>query len=313
MTGGKAGEEVRTMTVIRPLLSELERVRFRLQQADRVLVAIDYDATVAPVAGTPAAAGVLDELRHALNRLSRSKRYVVAILSCHSPEELKRRLPLKAIYVGHHGFEIQGEDFSFVHERAGAIRETIHHAACDLVSSLHWASGVLVERQEYSATVRYARLPEALRGELKSSVERTLQSYGRQLVVIERPDSLEIRPRVRWNKAAAVGFLLARISSGSPALVCAGNDTTHEGMFSLMRWEISINVGTAKCTRARFYVNELSELFAFFRLLLPFRADVGTALSDEERPGARWNEAPQGLQEETTGHVRFGVASGFAS
>ena len=57
-------------------------------------------------------------------------------------------------------------------------------------------------------------------------------------------------------------LLLGRMNAACPGLMCAGDDATDEDMFDLLRWEISIKVGPARNTRARFHVPGVPELVA---------------------------------------------------
>ena len=53
----------------------------------------------------------------------------------------------------------------------------------------------------------------------------------------------------------------------SPALICAGDDATDEDMFDILPGEISIKVGPARNTRARYYVRSVAELLEFLNTL----------------------------------------------
>jgi trehalose 6-phosphate phosphatase len=255
------------MTAIRPLLSELDRIYRRLDLADHVLVALDYDGTLAPIAATPEEAAISAEGLAILNDLAASSRYTLAIVSGRSIRDLKRRLALDAVYVGNHGLEIEGPGISFVHHGADATREAIDHACWDVEAAMESVRGVSVERKELSATVHSRQAPEALAPWIKATVEAVIHPYLATLHLSPARKAVEIRPRLHWNKGCAVRWLLDRLDVASPGLLCAGDDTTDEDMFDLLRWEVSIKVGSSRGTRARYYVREVPRLLKFLGLL----------------------------------------------
>jgi trehalose 6-phosphate phosphatase len=244
--------------VIRPLCGEAERVWAQLNEADRVLIALDYDGTLAPL---PSAAAVV------LSELARSNRFSVAVVSGRSLADLKGKLGLDVIYVGNHGLEIEGAGISFVHPLADALRGAIDQVCSRLEAAFDGVRGVAVERRELSATVHYRQTPADLRSHIQATVNSTVRPYLSKIFVGPALEAWEIRPRLQWNKGSAVRYLLGRMDAISPALVCAGDDAIGEDIFGLLPWQISIKVGAARNTRARYYVRCAAELFDFLKIL----------------------------------------------
>jgi trehalose 6-phosphate phosphatase len=255
------------MTPIRPLFAELPCVYRRLDAAGHVLVALDYDGTIAPIAATPDEARISPEGIAILNDLAASPRYTLAIVSGRSIRDLKSRVAVSALYVGNHGLEIEGPGVSFVQPGAYAAREAIDHACWNLEAALESVRGVLVERKELSATVHYRQAPEALAPWIKATVAAVTQPYRSTVFLAPARQAVEIRPRLHWNKGCAVRMLLDGLNVASPGLVCAGDDATDEDMFDLLRWEVSIKVGNSRGTRARYHVREVPQLLSFLGLL----------------------------------------------
>ena len=149
------------MRVIRPLLSEMDRVRARLNLSDRVLVALDYDGTIAPIAETPEAARLPSETARVLREIAALDRFSLAVVSGRSLADLKRRLALDAIYVGNHGLEIEGGGFSFVHEQAERMRRSDRPRLLGPRSRSHGGAGRDGRTQ---GTQRYGALPAGAAG-----------------------------------------------------------------------------------------------------------------------------------------------------
>jgi trehalose-phosphatase len=255
------------MRVIRRLSCEMASVRARLDGADHVMVALDYDGTLAPIAANPDAAELPPETFDVLSELAASDRFSVAVVSGRSLADLKRKMPLDVIYVGNHGLEIEGPGISYVHPRAEVARMAIDQACWDLEAALAGVRGVMVERKDLSATVHYRNAPPDLSTWIAVTVNAAVRPYLSTIFVGAALQAWEIRPRLHWNKGSAVRLLLEKLDAESPALVCAGDDATDEDMFDILRWEISIKVGSARNTRARYYVDSVGELLEFLKLL----------------------------------------------
>jgi trehalose 6-phosphate synthase/phosphatase len=126
---------------------------------------------------------------------------------------------------------------------------------------------VTVERKDLSATVHYREAPAELASWIEATVKAAVKPYLSRIYVGPALKAWEIRPRLHWNKGSAVRFLLERLGAVSPALICAGDDATDEDMFNILRWEISIKVGSPRNTRARYYVEDVRELSDFLKTL----------------------------------------------
>jgi trehalose-phosphatase len=255
------------MRLIRRLSNEVERLRARLEDADRILIALDYDGTLAPIAGTPEGARMPAETAAVLRELAASERFQVAVVSGRSLADLKRRLAPDILYVGNHGLEIEGAGISFEHPDAAPMRGAIDQACWDLEAAFVAVRGVAVERKDFSATVHYRQAPADLTTWIQATVSATIRPYLSRIFVAPAIQAAEIRPRLHWNKGSAVRYLLDRMDAVRPALVVAGDDATDEDMFGLVRAEISIKVGPVRNTRARYYVESVEELLKFLQAL----------------------------------------------
>jgi trehalose 6-phosphate phosphatase len=255
------------MRVIRPLSSEIDRVCATLRDADRVLVALDYDGTLAPIAGNPETAQHPPEVADVLSELAASDRFTVAVVSGRSLADLKGKLGLDVICVGNHGLEMEGAGVSFVHPQAKGLRSAVDQVCGELEAAFAAVRGVAVERKDWSATVHYRQAPAELRSWIQATVNAAVRPCLSRIFVAPALEAWEIRPRLQWNKGSAVRHLLGRLDATSPALVCAGDDATDEDMFDILPSEISIKVGAARNTRARFYVPGVPELLEFLTVL----------------------------------------------
>src|SRR5580698_9677233 len=85
------GDGVRIMIRGRDLWRDAGLVRAELQRADLILLALDYDGTLSPIAAFPEDAGMAPETVAVLRDLAASDRFSVAIISGRSVSDLRRK------------------------------------------------------------------------------------------------------------------------------------------------------------------------------------------------------------------------------
>jgi trehalose 6-phosphate phosphatase len=251
----------------RDLWSEAGLVRAELQRADLILLALDYDGTLSPIAARPEDAVMAPETVAVLRDLAASDHVSVAIVSGRSVSDLRRMTQLDLTLVGNHGLEIAGATVSFVHPRAAVFRPVLDHACLDLEAALEGVRGVFVERKGLSATVHYRQAHVDLRIWIEAAVRATLRPYLFRLLVAPALDAWEVRPKVRWNKGSAVKLLAERMAATRPAVLCAGDDDTDEDMFDAWPGQISIRVNRQRRTKAQYYVRSPAGLLQFLQLV----------------------------------------------
>jgi trehalose-phosphatase len=245
------------------LLNDLKRV---LVGAGHVFVALDFDGTLAPIVPCPNDAAMPPDTGNRLRDLARSEHCTVAVISGRSVADLRARIGLDLIYAGNHGLEIEGPGVSFVHSGAKVLRGVIDLASWDLEAAFERTRGVSVERKGLTTTVHYRQARPELTDSIAATVSMIASSYGDRVALARARKAWEIRPRVTWNKGSAVGFLLTRLSR-RPLLFCAGDDETDEDMFSVSPEAISIKVGAATPTRARYQVGSVRDLLPCLDIL----------------------------------------------
>jgi trehalose-phosphatase len=253
--------------VSRPLIPELPALRARFLDSGHILLGLDFDGTLAPIAPRPADAVLPPETVAILSSLAASEQVSVAILSGRSIASLKAKTSLDVIYCGNHGLEIEGPGISFLHEGATLLRNTLDLACWDLEAAFQGVCGVLVERKGLTATVHHRHAPAELDGWIEATVRLVLQPYSARLSIRAALESWEIRPSVAWNKGSALKLLADRMATARLTVVCAGDDATDEDMFRVLPDAISIRVGASAPTGALYHVGGPPELLQFLRFL----------------------------------------------
>lgn len=221
-------------------LRQLESWRSRRKVMGFLLVALDFDGTIAPIVKEPFAAQMLPSARAAIDALLQRGDTLVAFVSGRSLKDLLPRCGFSdAYYVGNHGLEIRGPLLEMLHPDAVGYVPALHRFGTRLRSSLAQVPAVQLEDKELSLSVHYRKvedeaeqarvvaLVEAMYKELNS--EDIQLTYGKRVV--------EIRPNIAWNKGDALIFLQEQLSMRYGAkvpVVFIGDDQTDEDGFTAL-------------------------------------------------------------------------------
>ncbi len=215
-----------------------ERIAPRLAGTPLVVL-LDVDGTLAPIAPRPSDAVVPAPTRMALAALADAPGVIVGVVSGRSAEDARRLVAVdRAWVVGNHGAEVIAPDGEIAVERDVArFEEAVGEATDALAAALVGRRGVIIENKRWTVTVHYRgaeadRVPQA---ELHEMVARVAATYG--LVVSEGKKVMELRPPVPVDKGTAVLALAERVGGvGSDASVLfAGDDVTDEDAFRTLR------------------------------------------------------------------------------
>jgi len=253
--------------VATPLLSATGEVLSRIERADRVILALDFDGTLAPIAERPETAAMPRETAALLRDLAANDHLRIVILSGRALDDLRSRIDLDCILVGNHGLEISGGDLSFVHDVASRLRPAIECFCSDIEAALEGVGGVQIENKEFSATVHYRRAPIDLVEWIQATIHLVARPYAEWLVLKPARKAWEIRPRVAWNKGSALNVVLRSLPGLEPVVICAGDDVTDEDMFDVLPDCVSIQVGGRTPTAARYQVSGPEDLAVFLGAL----------------------------------------------
>lgn len=209
------------------------------RRTGRMLVALDYDGTLVPIAPRPEAAVLPETTRALLARLAARPDTHVAVVSGRGLEDIRSRVGLEGLfYVGNHGLEIVGPELDWVHESAAAATSLIAACAAELHAGLAGIEGVVLEDKRITLSVHYRLVREAEEvARVRAVVLETCA--GREGIrITEGKRVLEVRPAVDWDKGRATRFLLEALgleATSQPPAVFVGDDLTDEDAFRALR------------------------------------------------------------------------------
>jgi len=239
---------------------------------------LDYDGTLAPIVDTPEKAVLSNDAKGALRRLSGMPDCKIAIVSGRALSDIKDRIGLKNIvYVGNHGFEIEGPKLKFKSPVPPRYRNILEQIRNKLVKELSAIKGVFIEDKGFSLSVHYRQVDKKYISKVKNIV------YGAILLYEVRENAkvkdgkmvVEIRPPIEWGKGKVVLWLLARqkfeLSGKKQKIlpVYIGDDTTDEDAFKALKDKgLAIFVGHPKKSEDTYYLNDTNEVGEFLHIVL---------------------------------------------
>ena len=198
----------------------------------RLVVLLDYDGTLSPIAPRPEEAVLSPAMRAVLEQLA--ARWQTAIISGRSLAGLRATIGLEAlIYVGNHGLEIEGPADSGIRRNLGEdFLPHVAAAAAELQTTLAQVDGVLVEDKRYSLSVHYRLVAPEQVPTVAAAVDEAVVRHPR-LEKRHGKKVFELRPKLDWDKGKAVRWLLQVIDHGSAGAlpVYVGDDVTDEDAF----------------------------------------------------------------------------------
>jgi trehalose 6-phosphate phosphatase len=226
----------------------------------RLLVAFDYDGTLAPIVSVPDHAQMRRETRRLLRAVA--ERYPCVVISGRAKADVSRRLEGVPIchVSGNHGLEPWAEKSQY----AATVRTWVAR----LLPRLAECEGVRVEDKIYSLSIHYraARhkrsaletIDHAIRG-----LRGTHRIHGRQVV--------NLIPRGAPTKGDALEHVRRLLVCD--AAVYVGDDETDEDVFSRGSETclLSVRVGRARRSHARYRLRHQRDVDTFLRQLLALR------------------------------------------
>lgn len=242
-----------------------------------LLVAVDFDGTLAPIVERPEDAAPLPAGRAALRRLAEREDTVVAVVSGRGLEDVRGRLDLEGIfYAGNHGMEIDGPAVRQVHPTARKARPALSRCVERISGELAEIEGSQLEDKGLTLSVHYRRVPDDDGRERVRRLVREHCGEDDDLRITEGKAVVEIRPDIDWDKGRATRFLLDTLAAkrgdqraDRPALFLGDDTTDEDGFRAVAEWEGGIAVGDPppEETAAASYLRTPEEVAEFLAAL----------------------------------------------
>ncbi|GIU85068.1 MAG: trehalose-phosphatase [Acidimicrobiales bacterium] len=246
----------------------LDAALVQLARIPQLLVACDYDGTIAPIVDDPRKALPRRETVVALRTLAGLPQTHVAVISGRSLRDLAAlsRLPPEVHLVGSHGSEF---DVGFATELPRELRELRATVRARLEELAEQTPGAIVEAKPAALAFHYRRCRPEDADRAMSAIERLHSSldgvhlrHGSKVVELLFVDA---------DKGSALEKIRHQV--GASAVLFIGDDLTDEDAFATLRGpDVGVKVGEGE-TKARFRVADTLDVARILARLCDLRCD----------------------------------------
>jgi trehalose 6-phosphate phosphatase len=250
----------------------MEDLQQHINEASRaavLLVATDYDGTLAPLVSEPSSAEAHRQSLVALKALAEMPQTHIAVISGRALADLGGRFKDvdRAHLVGSHGSEF---DAGFATPISSRQKELLQKVETDVQRISAKTPGTTVERKPAAIAFHYRNAQEQ---PAAAAVEELLKSvHGQHNVFVRHGKKVVELSVVRTDKGIALQSLRQRV--GASVVICIGDDVTDEDAFATLTGpDIGIKVGEGS-TAAKYR--------------LPTTLDVARLLADLAEKRAAW-------------------------
>ena len=249
--------------MMRYILSATNHPILKKFSSGNVLVAFDFDGTLAPIVSKPHKAALRPVTRKLLKSLT--SLYPCIVVSGRSRDDVRRRLAGLEFreVIGNHGIE----PWNSSRKMARAVQAWLPI----LKKGLEHLHGVLLENKQFSVSVHYRHARN------KKRVLKTITDIARSLPgarLVGGKLVINVIPEGARDKGLAVKRACQEIHCET--VIYVGDDQTDEDAFVLARRGrfLTIRVGATKSSFAHFYIRNQMEIDRLLKILLELRADL---------------------------------------
>lgn len=242
-----------------------------------ILLFLDYDGTLVPIAKRPEQATLPPATKKLLQRLSKTDRCKLAVISGRSLRDIRRLVgPKGIIYAGNHGLEISGPKIRFLPPLPAGYKAALKRIKKDISRFILPLKGVFIEDKGLTISVHCRLADRKGRVSLRAFFRKLAASYINDNIKIRNGKMVyEILPSIRWDKGQAVLWLLRRLAVGrykKATVLYIGDDTTDEDAFrALRRTGVTIFVGAPRKSLAKYYLKGPDEVQDFLEKITEAR------------------------------------------
>lgn len=259
---------------MRDAFTAWDEIAAELSAYNRLLVLLDYDGTVTPIARRPEDAVLADDVRQLLEKLAGKPTITVGIVSGRSLDVIRGLVGLKDIYyAGNHGLEAVGPDFSYVNSKAASCRDEVPAIREALEKALSGIEGVVVEDKGLGVVVHYRMVERSDVGRVRDAFLASIEPFieGSPFSIAENKKTLECVPDVDADKGSVVQAIAADVAERAgepPGLVYVGDDVTDEDAFKAIGdGGVTIAVGKDE-SAARYGVDDVASVRRLLQRIL---------------------------------------------
>jgi trehalose 6-phosphate phosphatase len=233
--------------------------------SSRVLLAFDFDGTLAPIVADRDQAKM--RIRTSTLLKAACALYPCAVISGRAQGDVTTRLGRIGVkhVVGNHGIEPGADaEIAVFESEMAVIRPLLEHALVDY-------PGLEIEDKRYSLAVHYRGARR--KREARIAIDRAVARLPRPMRVVPGKLVANVIPVGARNK----GDILLELRDREPADIAlyVGDDVTDEDVFTLDQPGrlLSMRVGRTKLSAARFFLHDQHEIDGLLEWMVKLRKD----------------------------------------
>jgi trehalose-phosphatase len=230
---------------------------------------LDFDGTLVGFRRNPADVHLDEPTRKQLTRLARCRAVTLGFISGRRRADLRARVKVPgARYWGLHGWEARAGA-----RLNGSSRRSLLIAKRVLEPRIRGLPGVWLQDKHAALVLHYRGAPPQAARRAQAAARRVLAALGPDFRILRGKKICELLPREVEGKGAVAGRLADGAAEGA-LTIYVGDDTTDEAAFAALARGLTIRVGAASRTRARFRLRNPEEVRQFLQRL---EAEIGNS------------------------------------
>jgi trehalose 6-phosphate phosphatase len=249
----------RRLNVTEPILAYPHLRTLAGFAVSNVLIAFDYDGTLAPIAARPEDAHMRQETRALLTAVARA--YPTVVISGRALADVTAMLnsvPLWYVY-GNHGLEPASGRRDSDPDTGAWVAQLTAHLPAEL--------GVRIENKKYTLTLHFRGVPD--RDRAVTAIETAVGALP-DVSILRGKEAINLLPRDCGNKGMALAQ--AQDIFACHHAIYVGDEDTDEAAFATGgERTLAIRVEPSERSRARYHIGSQLDIDVFLRTLLDFR------------------------------------------
>ncbi|HEY9777487.1 MAG TPA: trehalose-phosphatase [Planktothrix sp.] len=241
------GEASFTSSAREPIDATVTALTQQLSSGGRMLLALDRDGTLIPIAERPEEAIADDEIRALLASLCQASRLTVAIVSARSKAQLMADFPgLDLIYAGNYGMEM---DFpgrpQLTQKEAMQAVPRLKLVRDELASLTAPGIGAILEDHGLSICLHWHSVPADSRALVHDRLTALIAEH-KDLTFKSLSTSYEVLPAFEWDKGKALGQIAETLATKFSSFAFFGDSAADEPAFKWVndRQGVSVKIGS---------------------------------------------------------------------
>lgn len=267
----------------RNVFDAVAEIGSQITAAQHRLVFLDLDGSFTPPLVDPGPDSLWERFKRVVSSLVERRETSVAVMSGLDRTELHDRLAIAGMhYLGNRGLEISGPGHIFVEPSATEKTSLLKDLGDKLAAKLQGIQGVVIEDKGLTLIVSYGQAASDTLEQIRRTVHSVLATSDHPFQLTNIENAFEIRPRVSWNKSAAISWVKEQIGHPDALVIYVDDNVSGENPAATIPDAILVKAG-AEDPVAPYWVDGPREVIDFLLWLDDFLQAQERGLTDERQ------------------------------